>query len=93
MFDNSMSTLKDISKKFGILVLYGGIYPERIGGSEVHVFYTCRRLAERGHHVFVVSSAHSLSSKTLDENIPFVKFSLKLWRTPLLRCLTSLKVL
>lgn len=77
-----MSTLKGTSKKFGVLVLCGGIYPEKIGGSEVHVFYTCSRLAERGHRVFVISSAPTLSSKTSNENVPFVKVSLKLWPTP-----------
>jgi glycosyltransferase involved in cell wall biosynthesis len=83
MVNNSILTIKNLPKKFGILVLCSGIYPEKIGGSEIHIFYTCSRLAEKGYRVFVISPASTFSKIALNEKISFVKISLKLWPTPL----------
>jgi len=74
-----MWTIKDIPKKFGILVLCSGIHPDATGGAEVHLFYMCRQLAERGYHVFVISPATKFSSNI---NIPFVRIYLRLWSNP-----------
>lgn len=76
-----METIEDI-RKFGVLVLCTGIYPDTIGGAEVHLFYMCKELAERGHHVFVISPAHKFSRGASDRNIPFVRVRLKLWSRP-----------
>lgn len=77
-----MWTSKEASKKFGILVLCNGIYPNQTGGAEVHLFYMCHNLAERGYHVFVLAPTTKFSSEPSEKNIPFVKIYLKLWSKP-----------
>lgn len=77
-----MWTIKDIPKKFGILVLCGGIYPEGQGGAEVHLFYVCRELAEQGYHIFVISPTSKISSRASEKHIPFVRIYIKLWPKP-----------
>ena len=77
-----MWTRKDISKKFGILVLCSGIYPDVTGGAEIHIFNVCRKLAERGYRVFVICPATKFSNKVSDTNSPFVRIYMKLWTKP-----------
>ena len=77
-----MWTRKDVSKKTGILVLCNAIYPDLTGGAEIHLFELCRKLAERGYRVFVISPATKFSNKASDTNSPFVRIYMKLWPTP-----------
>ena len=77
-----MPIVKDIPRKFGILVLSSAIYPEKVGGAEIHIFYTCNRLAEWRHRIFAISSATKFSGEASDSDILFVKISLRLWPTP-----------
>lgn len=77
-------TIKDSSKKFGVLVLCGGIYPDRVGGAEIHVFNLACRLAKRGHNVYVIAPVNNILNKTSNTKIPFTKISLKVWPSPFL---------
>jgi len=82
MFNNFMSTFKYASKKFGILLLCSGIYPDSVGGAEIHVFNLACRLAERRHNVYVITPVNNILNKTSNTKIPFTKISLKLWPRP-----------
>lgn len=75
-------TIKDVSRKFGVLVLCGGIYPDMTGGAEIHLFYVCRELAERGYYVFVITPATKFFSRASETNIPFAGIYIKLWPKP-----------
>lgn len=75
-------TIKNASRKFGVLVLCGGIYPDTAGGAEVHLFYVCRELAERAHRVFVISPTSKLSTRASETDIPFVRIYIRLWPKP-----------
>jgi len=76
-------TIEDTSRKFGVLVLCGGIYPDSVGGAEINVFNLACRLAERRHNVYVITSVNNILNKTSNREIPFAKISLKLWPKPL----------
>lgn len=75
-------TIKNASRKFGVLVLCRGIYPDKTGGAEIHLFYVCRELAERGYRVFVISPTSKLSTRASDTDIPFVRSYIRLWPKP-----------
>lgn len=75
-------TIKDAFKKFGVLVLCSGIYPDKIGGAEIHVFDLACRLGERGHNIYVVTPMNNILNKTSNTKIPFAKISVKVWPSP-----------
>jgi len=75
-------TIKGASRKFGVLVLCGGIYPDTTGGAEVHLYYVCRELAERGYRVYVISPMSKLSTRASETNVSFVQIYIKLWPYP-----------
>jgi glycosyltransferase involved in cell wall biosynthesis len=75
-------TTKDASKKFGVLVLCSGIYPDKVGGAEIHVFNMACRLGERGHNVYVVTPGNNILNKKSNTKIPFAKISVKVWSSP-----------
>jgi glycosyltransferase involved in cell wall biosynthesis len=82
--DTSLNNPPNPFRKLSILVTTIGIYPEKVGGAEIHVYYVCSRLSERGHSMLVVTSALPSSlTRASDPRAPFAKYPLKLWPTPL----------
>jgi glycosyltransferase involved in cell wall biosynthesis len=63
-------------------VLCNGIYPDSVGGAEIHLFNLACRLAERRHNVYVITPVKNILNKTSNTKIPFTKISLKLWPKP-----------
>jgi glycosyltransferase involved in cell wall biosynthesis len=74
--------VKIASEKFGVLVLCDGIYPDQVGGAEIHVFNLACRLADRGHNVYVITPANKIPKKTSDTEIPFAKIPVEVWPRP-----------
>jgi len=75
-------TTRNLSKKFSLLVLTFGIYPDSVGGAEIQLFNLVCRLSERGHSVYVITSVNNVLNKSFNSKIPFAKFRLKLWPKP-----------
>ena len=80
-------------KKFSILVLTLGIYPDWVGGAEIQLFNLACRLAERGHSVYVITQTKNTRKKTSNIKTPFAKLPIKLWPIPFSNLSYTLKSL